>query len=218
MDGFQFNKYAGAALATALGIVVLGQFVGPTLVKETYPKEPAYELPMLEEAASGGGEEKKVIDLGTLLAAASPDQGAVIANKCKSCHSLVKGGPNMTGPGLWGVIGATPGVHPGFAYSAAMKAAAGRPWDFAHMDEFLANPRGSVPGTAMSFAGLKKPEERAALLVYLRTLTDGAPLPLPAPVAPPPAAEGGEVPAEGAAPPAEGAAPATVPAAPQPAG
>lgn len=217
MDGFQFNKYAGAVLATALGIVVLGHFVGPSLVKESYPKEPAYALPMLEEAASGGdGEAAKVVDLGTLMLAASADQGAVIANKCKSCHSFEKGGPNMTGPDLWDIVGRTPGTHGGFAYTAAMKGVAGRPWDFAHLDEFLANPRASVPGTAMSFAGLKKPEERAAILLYLRTLTDGTPAPLPAPAAPAPAAEGEAAPAEGAAAPAEGAAPAA-PAAAAPA-
>jgi len=212
MDGFQFNKYAGAILATALGIVVLNHFAGPALVKETYPKEPSYKLPMLEEASGGGGgEAAKVVDLGTLLAAASPEQGATIANKCKSCHNLDKGGPNMTGPNLWGIIGRTPGSHPGFAYTAALKGVAGRPWDFEHLNEFLTNPRGAVSGTAMSFAGLKKPEERAALLVYLRTLTDGAPAPLPAPAAPAPAAEGAAAPA------AEGAAPAAAPAAAAPA-
>lgn len=209
MDGFQFNKYAGAVLATALGIVVLNHFAGPSLVKGTYPHEPAYKLPMLEEASSGGGDAAKVVDLGTLLAAASPDQGAVIANKCKSCHSFDKGGPNMTGPDLWNIVGRTPGSVAGFAYTAAMKGAAGRPWDFDHLNEYLANPRASVPGTAMSFAGLKKPEERAAILLYLRTLTDGAPAPLPAPAAPAPAAEGAAAPVEGAAAaPAEGAAPA----------
>ena len=220
MDGFQFNKYAGAVLATALGIVVLGHFVGPSLVKESYPEKPAYALPMLEEAASGGGAEAaKVVDLGTLLAAASADQGAVIANKCKSCHSFEKGGPNMTGPDLWDIVGRTPASHGGFAYTAAMKGVAGRPWDYDHLNEYLTNPRASVPGTAMSFAGLKKPEERAAILLYLRTLTDGTPAPLPAPAAPAPAAEGEAAPAEGAAPaaaPAEGAAPAA-PAAAAPA-
>jgi len=207
MDGFQFNKYAGAVLATALGIVVLNHFVGPSLVKESYPKEPAHNLPMLEEASSGGGEAAKVIDLGTLMAAASPDQGAVIANKCKSCHSLEKGGPNMTGPSLWGIVGMTPASHAGFSYTAAMKGVAARPWNFDHLNEFLANPRGSVPGTAMSFAGLKKPEERAAILVYLRTLTDGAPAPLPTPIAAAAPEEGAVAPAEGAAP-AAAAAPA----------
>jgi len=216
MDGFQFNKYAGAVLATALGIVVLGHFVGPSLVKESYPEKPAYALPMLEEAASGGGAEAaKVVDLGTLLAAASADQGAVIANKCKSCHSFEKGGPNMTGPDLWDIVGRTPASHGGFAYTAAMKGVAGRPWDYEHLNEFLTNPRGAVPGTAMSFAGLKKPEERAAILLYLRTLTDGAPKPLPAPAAPAPAEEGAApaAPVEGAAP----AGPAAAAPAPAPA-
>jgi len=211
MDGFQFNKYAGAVLATALGIVVLNHFAGPALVKETYPEQPSYKLPMMEEASSGGGEAAKVVDLGTLMAAASVDQGATIANKCKACHSLDKGGPNMTGPDLWGVVGRTPGSHAGFAYTAALKGVAGRPWDFEHLNEFLTSPRAAVPGTAMSFAGLKKPEERAALLVYLRTLTDGTPAPLPAPAAPAPAAEGAAA-APAAASPAAPAAGAPAPA------
>lgn len=214
MDGFQFNKFAGAALATVLGIVVLNHFVGPGLVASTYPHEPAYKLPMMEDAAAGG-EAAKEVDLGTLLAAASVDQGATIANKCKACHSLEKGGPNMTGPDLWSIVGRDPASKGGFTYTAAMKGVAGKPWDYAHLNEFLANPRGAVPGTAMSFAGLKKPEERAAILVYLRTLTDGAPAPLPAPA--PVAAEDAAPAADAAAAPAATGAPTAAPAAAEPA-
>ena len=192
MDGFQFNKYAGAVLATALGIVVLGHFVGPSLVKESYPEKPAYALPMLEEAASGGGAEAaKVVDLGTLLAAASADQGAVIANKCKSCHSFEKGGPNRVGPNLYGIVDRAKGAVAGFNYSAAMKAKGGE-WTYENLDAFIASPKAYVPGTSMSYAGLARGGQRADLINYLHTLSDNpAPLPKAAEAAPaaPPAAK-----------------------------
>jgi cytochrome c len=202
MEGFGFNKIAGAVLATGLGVLVLNQFVGPALVHAGYPKEPAYKLPMLEEAAASGAEAAPKVDLATLLAAATPEQGAAISSKCKSCHTFDKGGHDATGPNLYGVLGRVAGTHGGYAYTAAMKGF-GKTWDYDTLNTYLNNPRGVVPGTAMSFAGLKKPEERAAMIIYLRSLHDGAPPALPTPAAP-----------EAAATPADGAPAAGTPAAP----
>jgi cytochrome c len=101
------------------------------------------------------------------------------------------------------------------------KNAGGMQWTFEELDKFLANPKGEVPGTAMAFAGLKKPDERANVIAYLRTLAD-SPVALPeAPAATAPAAEGAD--ASGAAapgsepPPAAAAAPEMPGAQPPPA-
>jgi cytochrome c len=87
-------------------------------------------------------------------------------------------------------------------------------WDYDHLNNFLAAPKGLVKGTAMGFAGVKKPDERANLIAYLRTLSDS---PAPLPEAPAPAAEGASAPADAAAPAAPAEPAPTAPAEPAPA-
>lgn len=118
-------------------------------------------------------------DLGTLLAAASPDMGKAKVQLCTSCHDLTSGGPNRIGPNLWGVVGRDVAGHAGYAYSPALKGHGGT-WSYRDLFEFLASPARDIPGTKMSFAGLRKPEDRAAVIRYLATLGNGAP-PLPEP-------------------------------------
>jgi len=118
--------------------------------------------------AAGGDEFKPSV---SLIAAADPSKGAEIANKCKTCHDLTKGGPNKIGPNLWGVVGRQAGSHEGFAYSDAIKGL-GKPWDFESLDHFVYSPKDYAKGTKMTFAGLKKPEDRAALLRWLRDQSD----------------------------------------------
>lgn len=117
------------------------------------------------------------IDLGRLLAEADTGAGKVKASVCTTCHDLTKGGPNRIGPNLWGVIGRGVGSHAGFAYSSAM-AGQGGVWSYDRLFTFLGSPAQAVPGTKMGFAGMARPEDRAALLKYLVTLSDRPP-PLP---------------------------------------
>ena len=88
----------------------------------------------------------------------------------------------------------SPIIHPdnGFKYSQAFldKGKEGFTWTFEHLDAFITNPKGDIPGTAMSFAGIKKPDERADVIAYLNTLSDN-PLPLPAATAQAPRSSGG---------------------------
>ena len=86
---------------------------------------------------------------------------------CASCHTVTAGGPNMTGPNLHGLFGRKAGSMAGFAYSDAVKAA-GFAWDPDHLDKWVANPRAFIPGTKMSFLGLKDPKDRIDLIAYLR--------------------------------------------------
>ncbi|MET1026163.1 MAG: cytochrome c family protein [Dongiaceae bacterium] len=118
--------------------------------------------------AAGGSDFQPSLPL---IAAADPAKGETLAAKCKVCHNFEKGGPNKIGPDLWGVVGRQAGSHEGFAYSDAIKAL-GKPWDFASLDHFIYSPQGFAKGTKMTFPGLKKPEDRAALLRWLRDQSD----------------------------------------------
>ena len=76
-------------------------------------------------------------------------------------RSLVLGVPGIA---LWGVIGRNHASVEGYSYSDVMKGMAGHPWNFEELDKFLTNPKAYAPGTKMAFPGIKKPEERAALV------------------------------------------------------
>lgn len=88
--------------------------------------------------------------------------------QCASCHS-VEPGRNGIGPSLAGVFGAKAGHEPAFAYSTAMRQS-GLVWDEAGLDRYLKDPRGAVPGTKMTYAGLKDDAKRAELIAWLKTL------------------------------------------------
>jgi cytochrome c len=127
--------------------------------------------------------------------------------KCKSCHSAEQGGPNGTGPDLWGVEGRKPGSHGGFAYSAAMTEFGGKQpvWDYEHIYEFVKNPQKYIPGTKMTFVGLKQPQDRINVIAYLHSMGGTLPIPAPNPAAaaaataPAATAPAGAAPAPGAA-------------------
>jgi cytochrome c len=122
------------------------------------------------EGAEGGG-------IGALLATADPAAGEKIARRCAACHSFEQGAPNKIGPNLWDVVGAPHGHVEGFNYSDAIAGIEG-PWTYEQLDAFLTNPREYAPGTKMTFAGIRKPEDRADLIAWLRSLSDD-PQPLP---------------------------------------
>ncbi len=118
------------------------------------------------------------VGLGALIAAASVEDGKKVFRKCKACHTTEKDGANKIGPNLWGVLGSNMGSHEGFKYSKALAAMTGDTRSYETVDALVTNPKQFVPGTKMAFPGLKKAKDRAALLAYLRELSDSPP-PLP---------------------------------------
>lgn len=95
--------------------------------------------------------------------------GAAVFNRCASCHAVKAGAPNGIGPNLHNIMGAKIANVAGFEYSKGLKAKAGV-WDNTALDAYIASPAKYAPGTKMMFAGLAKPEERAAVIEYLATL------------------------------------------------
>ncbi len=89
---------------------------------------------------------------------------------CQSCHTIAPGGANMTGPNLHGIFGKKSASNPDFKYSDALKNA-GWVWDANHLDQWLEKPMTYLPGTKMSFAGLKEAKDRTDLIAYLMVET-----------------------------------------------
>lgn len=89
---------------------------------------------------------------------------------CQSCHTITPGGANMTGPNLHGVFGRKSASVADYKYSDALKGA-GFVWDADHLDKWLAQPQTFLPGTKMTFAGLKEAKDRTDLIAYLMVET-----------------------------------------------
>ncbi len=107
------------------------------------------------------------------------DNGRRVFARCRSCHTVTEGGPNMTGPNLWGVFGRQAGVQPKFNYSNAVKSA-GFAWDADRLDHWLQNPRTFLPGNKMSFPGLPDATDRRDVIAFLKVETGYRPEPAPA--------------------------------------
>lgn len=197
MSDLTFNKIAGGVLVVGLAIFGLRELSG--IVFEGHELEkPGYAVAVQEDAGAGGPAAEVIPDWGTVIPVTNPALGQAVSAKCASCHNFAPGGPNGTGPNLYGTMGKQPGTHPGFAYSDGMKAfGQGKVWSFDELDQFLKAPQKHVAGTKMSFVGLKKQEDRIAMLSYLHSLGSTLPIPPPKPAAAP-----AEAPAADAAAPA----------------
>ena len=106
------------------------------------------------------------------------ERGAILYKRCRACHTLGEGERNKVGPNLWQVFGKTAGTREDFNYSSAM-ANSGIVWTDETVSAYLENPAEYIPGNRMSFAGLRKEGDRAAVIEYLRANTGAEPVASP---------------------------------------
>jgi cytochrome c len=177
MDSFEVNKILGAVLGTCLCLLAINIAAGAIFAPEK-PAKPGYDVAVPEQAPSAKpAEQENQQPIEQLLANADMKRGENSAKKCQACHTFNKGGRNLVGPNLWGIVGRPRASEPGFNYSSAMKAKGGN-WTIDDINQFITNPRGFVPGTNMTFAGIPRGSERADVIAYLNSLSDN-PAPLP---------------------------------------
>ena len=211
------NKIMGAALGTVFVILVV-QNVSGMIYKSETPEKMGYQVEAVI-ASEGGDAPVLPPDWGTVLPIADLAAGEAAFARCQACHTITPGGANGIGPNLNGVLGG-PVMHmAGFAYSDAMGAhkTEAPTWGYDQLDQFLTAPSRYVPGTKMSFAGIRDTQTRVNLIAYMRSQgSAGYAIPAPDPARQP----GAAAPTEGAAateataPAAEGADAATTQATP----
>ncbi len=184
MDSFEWNKIFGGVLGSLLVVLGVGKVVGAVYHPEPLEKN-AYVVEGVAPHGEGGetktAEAVAAVPLPNLLASAKPEAGAKVAKVCVSCHTFEQGGPNKTGPNLFGVVGNHLAHKDDFKYSAAFQTeqASGKTWTYDALFAYLDNPKAYLPGNMMSFAGVKNLQQRADLIAYLKSISPDAP-PLPA--------------------------------------
>jgi cytochrome c len=176
VDSFEWNKIAGWVLTAAIAVLGLSIVTG-MIYSPHAPEKAAYVVEGVELEAEAGAAAATEKPIAFYLASASAEKGEAVFKKCAACHTVNAGGANGIGPNVHAIVGAKVAGKPGFGYSSALQGKGGN-WTFDALNEWLKSPKAYVPGNKMSFAGLGKPEDRAAVILYLNS--QGSNLPLPA--------------------------------------
>lgn len=182
MNSSYFNSGAGAFLGIVFVLMTLS-IVSDGIYHAAEPETEGFAIEVAEAStdASAPAEEAAPELIEPLLASADAAKGENVFKKCAACHTNDAGNGNKVGPGLWNIINRPVAQHADFKYSAAISeySEGGTvEWTYERLSNFLAAPKKYISGTTMGFAGLKKIDDRANLLAYLRTVADTPP-PLP---------------------------------------
>lgn len=178
-DPLLLNKIAAAVIGALLIGMTAGFATGFAYKPKMLDKN-VYAIDggtVTASAAKDAPKKSGPEPIAPMLAKADIGAGKKVAKKCTACHTFTKGGKHRIGPNLWDVVGGKQSGKSGYKYSSAFKKLTGA-WSYAELNKFLWKPRTYARGTKMSFAGLKKASDRAALIAYMRSLSD-SPKPLP---------------------------------------
>ena len=168
MDELRFNKVFSGFLFAGL-LLMAGIKIADVLVPHQQLAENAYviEVPESGAAAADAPVETGPEPILALLADADVGAGEKLSKKCTACHVFEAGGANKVGPALWNVVDRAKGAGDGYSYSAALMESGGE-WSYQSLNAFLAKPKAYIKGTKMNFVGLKKPQDRANIIAWMR--------------------------------------------------
>jgi len=159
-------KEQGPAIALAIGVVLFSVVLADLLYQQKPVLKRGFEIAVSTDGKPVEEKAEKPVDFAEMMKTADVDRGAKIFKKCASCHGVEKGGAAKVGPNLFGIVGKKKAAFAGFAYSDAMKAKGGA-WDVESINTFIAKPKDFISGTKMAFPGLKKPQDRADVILFL---------------------------------------------------
>ena len=178
MDELRLNKVFAGFLCAGL-LIMTGVQLAHFLVPDQQLAQNSYviEVPEATEVSDDVPQDTGPEPILALLASADVLAGEKLAKKCTACHVFEAGGTNKVGPALWSIVNKPKASADGFAYSTALAEFGGK-WDYQSLNAFLAKPKAYISGTKMNFAGLKKTQDRANMVAWMRTKADSqAPLP-----------------------------------------
>ena len=182
MSGLEVNKIIASIIVAILVVVIISYAADIIMnIDPDEKKEVAYKIDLPEPNSSETTAtlqiETAIDPISALLMNASIEKGEKIYKKCGSCHNYEKGSRNKVGPNLWNIVNRSKASMDGFAYSDALAKSEGI-WSYEELAAFVYKPKEYIIGTKMNFAGLKKVEDRANLVFFLRDQSDN-PAPLP---------------------------------------
>jgi len=180
MKDLEANKIFAAILVAGI-IAMLAGFTAQTLTHPHELEKDAIAIEGVQNVAAGAvAVDDTPEPILAMLAAADLERGAKVSKACAACHSFTKDGANGVGPNLWDIVGAPKQKKDGYSYSGVLNTQGGDVWTYQELNAFLAKPKKYAPGTKMNYLGLKKVKDRAAIVAWLRTLSD-SPYALPSP-------------------------------------
>ena len=176
MSGLEVNKIL-ASIFVAVIVVSLISILGEAIINEKNNQQikNAYFIDISKMEANdlitNAQNEELFEQISIFLTSASFEKGEKLFKKCSACHTYEKGGANKVGPNLWNIINRSKASVGGFAYSKALAETRGS-WGYEELSQFLYKPKEYIQGTKMNFSGLKKVQDRADLLLFLREQAD----------------------------------------------
>ena len=170
MDSFEVNKIIAAILIIVLLVFGIGK-ISDIIFHVEKPNVQGYKVEIKVNNSTDQTKAKDQIDISTLLALGNVDTGKKVYKKCAACHSIAQGGGNKIGPKLYNIVGRATGSISDYKYSKAL-ASYGKEWTFEELNSFLIKPSTWIKGNKMGFAGLKKDEDRASVILYLNQNSD----------------------------------------------
>ena len=169
MDSFEINKIFAAIIVTVLLVLGINK-VSDVIFHVEKPDVEGYKVEVKVVSTSQANEQGQM-DISTLLALGNLEDGKKVFKKCAACHSINEGGGNKIGPKLWNVMFRPVGSIADYKYSKALSTY-GKEWTWEEMNGFLIKPAKWIKGNKMGFAGLKKEEDRASIMLYLNQNSD----------------------------------------------
>ena len=173
----EINKISASILLAGLIIIIISNIADVIYGEVIQDNDTEYNYMVPENVSenytntSGKETVDNAVDIYQLLKNANIDNGKAVAKKCMACHSFSKDGGHKVGPNLWNILLAKRARYNKFNYSNAMLAQEGE-WNYKALYEFIYDPKSYIKGTRMAFVGIKKPQQVADLIMYIREMSD----------------------------------------------
>ena len=174
MSGIELNKIVAAILLAALIAMLSGKIANLLYRPVLDPEQRGYKIESSDESTMD--EEDKPVDhlanlnIEELMTHANSNKGKVVFKKCLTCHTINKDAHNKIGPNLWNIVN-NKKANKIYSYSKPLLSKGGN-WDYLSLFHFIYKPQKYIPGTKMSFIGIRNFEDIVNLIKYLESNSD----------------------------------------------